>query len=120
MPCCVPNSWLIRCYAGAVGHSPACPRGAPLVPPGTRPAASDGSFDLLSVGLVEVQPTGTGKAGWGRVRHPVAELHVVRRRAVLMDVEAFELAVLRHSEVPLALDRADGEHHHQSNRGHQD
>src|SRR5436190_6460141 len=47
----------------------------------------------------------------GRVAHALAKLHVVGGCAVLVDVEALELAVLLESEVPRTLEGPDGEHH---------
>src|SRR5205807_10225589 len=56
----------------------------------------------------------------GRVAHPLAELHVVGGRAVLVDVHALELAFLVEAQVPRALDGLDGIHDDQGDAEHAD
>src|SRR4051812_26516174 len=60
---------------------------------------------------VRIEGGAPGKVGRSQVGHALAELDVVRRRSVLVQVEAFELAVPVDSEVPGATDRPDAVHH---------
>src|SRR2546421_1628393 len=59
-----------------------------------------------------------GQVGRGRVGHALPELDVVRRRAVLVDVEALQLPLAGDTQGPGAPDGLDGVHDEQGDAEH--